>query len=169
MAIREFLVTGRQTPTEANAEPRIFRMRLFAANDVAAKSRFWYFMKQQNRVKKANGQILDVTEVFHKGGVVARNYGIMIRFQSNAWIHNMYKEYRATSTIEAVEKMYAEMAGQHRARFSTIQIIKVAEVSAHEARKNQEFRTDKIAFPVMQRRLPTDKKVKAVAHRPNLF
>jgi large subunit ribosomal protein L18Ae len=39
-------------------------MRIFAEDEVHAKSRFWYFLKRSNKVKKASGEILSVSEVF---------------------------------------------------------------------------------------------------------
>jgi len=38
-------------------------MNVFAPNTVVAKSRFWYYMSMLNRVKKANGEILQINEV----------------------------------------------------------------------------------------------------------
>jgi len=41
-------------------------MRIFAPNTQVAKSRFWYFLKQARKVKKASGEIVAVNEVlFH--------------------------------------------------------------------------------------------------------
>ena len=45
MGLREFQVVGRHLPTEADPTPKIYRMRIFAPNDVVAKSRFWYFLR----------------------------------------------------------------------------------------------------------------------------
>ena len=42
---------------------KVYRMNLFAKNKVVARSRFWYFMKRLCRVKKANGQIISVSQV----------------------------------------------------------------------------------------------------------
>lgn len=39
-------------------------MRLFAPNSVVAKSRFWYFLKKLRKVKKANGEIVSLNEVW---------------------------------------------------------------------------------------------------------
>lgn len=33
-------------------------MRIFAPNDVVAKSRYWYYLRQLKKVKKANGEIV---------------------------------------------------------------------------------------------------------------
>jgi len=38
-------------------------MRIFAPNPQVAKSRFWYFLKQARKVKKASGEIVAVNEV----------------------------------------------------------------------------------------------------------
>lgn len=38
-------------------------MRLFAPNEVVAKSRFWYFLKKLRKVKKSAGEIVSLNEV----------------------------------------------------------------------------------------------------------
>jgi len=38
-------------------------MRIFAPNDVVAKSRFWYYLRQLKKVKKANGEIVALNVV----------------------------------------------------------------------------------------------------------
>ena len=42
-------------------------MRIFAPNDVVAKSRYWYYLRQLKKVKKASGEIvaLNVVRGFH--------------------------------------------------------------------------------------------------------
>lgn len=45
MGLQEFQVVGRHLPTESDPTPKIYRMRIFAPNDVVAKSRFWYFLR----------------------------------------------------------------------------------------------------------------------------
>lgn len=39
------------------------RMRIFAPNDVVAKSRFWYYLRQLKKVKKASGEIVALNVV----------------------------------------------------------------------------------------------------------
>lgn len=56
-------MVGRHLPTEKDATPKLFRMRLFAPNEVIAKSRFWYFMRKLKKVKKVNGEIVGINEV----------------------------------------------------------------------------------------------------------
>lgn len=40
-------------------------MRIFAPNEVVAKSRFWYFLGKLRKIKKANGEIVSVNQVRH--------------------------------------------------------------------------------------------------------
>ena len=61
--MKEYHVVGRKAPTEAEPSPPIYRMRLFAPNEVVAKSRYWYFMHQIQKMKKSTGDILAVSEV----------------------------------------------------------------------------------------------------------
>ena len=64
--LHEYQVIGRKLPTEHDATPKLYRMRIFAPNTQVAKSRFWYFLKQARKVKKASGEIVAVNEVlFH--------------------------------------------------------------------------------------------------------
>ena len=81
MGLIEYQVVGRHLPTENEPNPKIYRMRIFAPNDVVAKSRFWYFLRCANmlpisqdrcahrgyrklkKVKKANGEIIGVNVV----------------------------------------------------------------------------------------------------------
>jgi hypothetical protein len=59
----EYQVIGRHLPTEDEPTPKLYRMRIFAPNEVVAKSRFWYYLRKLKKVKKANGEIVAVTKV----------------------------------------------------------------------------------------------------------
>lgn len=61
--LTEYQVIGRHLPTEKNPAPKLYRMRIFAANTVVAKSRFWYFLMKLRKVKKANGEIVSLNVV----------------------------------------------------------------------------------------------------------
>ena len=86
MPIQEYQVVGRHLPTESEPTPKIYRMRIFAPNEVVAKSRFWYFLRcapqtrryavapirvavtdpasrRLDKVKKASGEIIGVNVV----------------------------------------------------------------------------------------------------------
>lgn len=60
---QEYQIIGRHLPSEANPTPKIYRMRVFAPNEVVAKSRFWYFLGKLRKIKKANGEIVSVNQV----------------------------------------------------------------------------------------------------------
>eukprot|EP00467_Chlorarachnion_reptans_P017464 CAMPEP_0114506678 /NCGR_PEP_ID=MMETSP0109-20121206/11555_1 /TAXON_ID=29199 /ORGANISM="Chlorarachnion reptans, Strain CCCM449" /LENGTH=191 /DNA_ID=CAMNT_0001685281 /DNA_START=97 /DNA_END=672 /DNA_ORIENTATION=- len=110
-------------------EPKIYRMKIFAPNTVVAKSRFWYFLSKLKKIKRANGEIITINEIFEKQPNHVKNYGIWLRYDSRSGTHNMYKEFRDTTLVGAVQKMYAEMASRHRCRKSSIQIIKTCIVA----------------------------------------
>ena len=61
--VHNYLVVGRSHPSESNPNPKIFKMRIFADDAVRAKSKFWYFLKKLNKVKKSHGEILSINEV----------------------------------------------------------------------------------------------------------
>jgi large subunit ribosomal protein L18Ae len=61
--LQEYQVIGRHLPSEANPTPKLYRMRIFAPNDVVAKSRFWYFLAKLRKIKKANGEIVSLNKV----------------------------------------------------------------------------------------------------------
>eukprot|EP00163_Fabomonas_tropica_P019687 TRINITY_DN3451_c0_g1_i3.p1 TRINITY_DN3451_c0_g1~~TRINITY_DN3451_c0_g1_i3.p1 ORF type:complete len:182 (+),score=65.19 TRINITY_DN3451_c0_g1_i3:472-1017(+) len=169
---RQYQVVGRAKPSEANPDPVTYRMKIFARNEVAAKSRFWYFINRMKKVKRSNGQLLAINEIFPKKNGVARNYGLWIRYMSRSGTHNMYKEYRATTINDAVRQMYEELASRHRARKSSIQIMRTAEVAASATRRNntKQFHDSNIKFPLAHRQLTTSlKKYKTTfkASRPH--
>lgn len=60
---QEYQVIGRHLPTEADPTPKLYRMRVFAGNEVIAKSRFWYYLRSLRKIKKANGEIVSVNVV----------------------------------------------------------------------------------------------------------
>jgi hypothetical protein len=61
----QYQVVGRLKPSaqKGTRKSTIYKMNVFAPNSVVAKSRFWYYMSMLNRVKKANGEILQINEV----------------------------------------------------------------------------------------------------------
>ena len=122
--IKQYWVTGRQLPSESNADPTCYRIRVFAKNTVIARSHFWYEMKRQNKVRKCQGEIVAVSEIFERKTNSVKNYGIVLKYLTRTGIVNMYKEYRDVTLCGAVSQMYSEMAGRHSAKGDTIHIIK---------------------------------------------
>jgi large subunit ribosomal protein L18Ae len=68
--LKEYQVIGRHLPSESNPNPKLYRMRIFAINDVVAKSRFWYFLSKLRKVKKTNGEIVSLNEVWSNENMV---------------------------------------------------------------------------------------------------
>ncbi|KAH0997968.1 hypothetical protein GBA52_021832 [Prunus armeniaca] len=56
----QYQVVGRKLPTASIEHPKIYRMKLWATNEVRAKSKFWYFLRKLKKVKKSNGQVLAI-------------------------------------------------------------------------------------------------------------
>eukprot|EP00914_Ancora_sagittata_P022326 GHVO01044415.1.p1 GENE.GHVO01044415.1~~GHVO01044415.1.p1 ORF type:complete len:188 (-),score=18.91 GHVO01044415.1:104-646(-) len=149
MKIQEYSVVGRRIPTAKDPEPKVFRMQIFARNHVVAKSRFWYFMKRINKVKHANGEILETKEIVEKKCKKVKNYAIWLRYDSRTGTHNVYKEFRDLSKCGAISQMYAEMAGRHRARAHSISIMKIAEIRNDQCKRPHmlQLQTKGLKFP----------------------
>merc|ERR1711975_77265 len=157
---RQYEVIGRHVPTKNDPNPKAYRIKLFTRNETQARSRFWYFIRRLVKMKKANAEILSIREIFEKKPEKVSKYGLWLRYDSRSGTTNMYKEYAALTQNEAVQMMYQEMAGRHRARFSSIHIIKIAELEAAKCiRPNiKQFLKAKIAFPLPHRITRANKK-----------
>merc|ERR1712146_260428 len=105
------------------------------------------------RVKKANGQIISVNQIFEKSPSVVKNFGIWFRYESRTGTHNAYKEFRELSLTDAISAMYQDMAGRSRAKGAAIQILKTAELTASECKRPniKEYPSSKIRFPLPHR------------------
>mmetsp|Transcript_25589 Transcript_25589/g.76231 ORF Transcript_25589/g.76231 Transcript_25589/m.76231 type:complete len:188 (-) Transcript_25589:73-636(-) len=171
--MHQYQIVGRAAPTPKNPVPKIYRMRLFAKNEVLAKSRFWYFMKKLNKAKKSGGELLAVNELFDKGPNKVKNYGVWLRYQSRTNTHNMYKEYRDVTINGAISQLYSEMAGRHRADPGTIQIINTAPIPAAACRRDhvKEMHDSKLKFPIVRKIPLLTKKNRTTfkANRPMTF
>ncbi|KAJ7625573.1 ribosomal L18ae/LX protein domain-containing protein [Roridomyces roridus] len=170
MGLQEFQVIGRHLPTEADPTPKIFRMRIFAPNEVVAKSRFWYFLRQLKKVKKANGEIIGVNVIHEKKPLKVKNFGIWIRYDSRSGTHNMYKEFRDLSRADAVKSLYQDMAARHRARFRSIHILRVVEIEKTEDVRRpyiKQLMVPNLKFPLPHR--VTKFRSTFIANRPSTF
>merc|ERR1711978_784696 len=127
--------TGRKLPSESQSSPPLYRVRLFAPDPIAAKSRFWYFVSYYKKVNKTAGEIVSVKKVAESSPTVVKNFGIWLRYDSRSGSHNMYREYRDLTAAGAVTQCYRDMGARHRARATSIQIIKVEEVAAKNCRR----------------------------------
>merc|ERR1719198_1984665 len=158
--IHEYQIVGRKRPSELQPEPPIFRMRIFAKDSVKAKSRFWYFLSKYHKMKKTTGEILAVNEIYEKKPNVVKNYAAFVRYDSRSGTHNLYKEYRDTTRVGAVNQLYLDMAGRHRVRTRSVQIIDVKEIASKDCRRAYvtEFHDSNIRFPLPHRVQRTSEK-----------
>lgn len=151
--MHQYEVSGRMKPTKTDSNPKVYRMKIFAANTVVARSRFWYYMSLLKRVKKANGEICAVHEIFEKNANHIQNFGVQIRYDSRSGTHNMYKEFRALTLNDAIDMMYAELASRHRVRKSSVQIIRTTTLAPSECKRPRttQFHNSKLEFPLVHR------------------
>ncbi|KAI3382180.1 hypothetical protein SNEBB_002029 [Seison nebaliae] len=169
--LREYYIIGRKVPTDDNPNPPNYEMRIFACNEVQAKSRFWYFISNLRNIKKGLGEIVDIKEIQEKADRV-KNFAIWLRYDSRSGTHNMCREYRDVTAAGAVTACYRDMGAQHRARAHSIQIIDVKPIPASDCRKPsiRAFHNPKIAFPLTR---PVKSKITKrktfVANRPTTY
>merc|ERR1712224_21051 len=151
--IKQFQLVGRAAPTQKTPVPKIYRMKVFAASKVLAKSKFWYFMKKLCKAKKTGGEMLAINEIFENNPNAVKNYGIWLRYRSRTDQPNMYKEYRDLTINGAVSQMYAEMSGRHRAHAESITIMKTAIIPASKVRRDhvKQMLNSKLKFPVVRK------------------
>merc|ERR1712226_1109782 len=167
-SMRTFQVIGRGTSDE---DAKLYKMKLFAPNEVVAKSRYWYFLSQIVKAKKATGEVVSIKEVHEKKTDTIKNYGIFLRYDSRSGTHNMYKEFRDTTLNGSINQMYNDMAGRHRARKRSVYVIKAEALRPKECKRTstKAFHDDKMKFPLPHRaQLRTHKRYKALysASRP---
>ena len=151
--MRLYQVIGRKAPTKNDENPPAYRMKIFAPNEVIAKSRFWYFMHQMRKMKKTTGEILDVNEITEKNPTSIKNFGIWVKYNSRSGTHNMYREYRDVTLNGAIDNLYNDMAGRHRARFESIQIIRTATVADADCKRNTtpQYHAADLKYPLPHR------------------
>jgi large subunit ribosomal protein L18Ae len=129
-------------------------MRIFAPNTVVAKSRFWFFIRRNSKVdekiKRANGEILHIREVPEESPSVVKNFGIWIRYHSRSGISNMYKEYRDVTLVGAIQQLLTEMSARHRAAYHNIHVIKTCTITRTEP-AGEEDSDEAKAEPVLRR------------------
>ncbi|SCU84977.1 LAMI_0C09648g1_1 [Lachancea mirantina] len=168
--LNEYQVIGRRLPTESVPEPKLFRMRIFAQNEVVAKSRYWYFLQRLHKVKKASGEIVSVNVISEPHPTTVKNFAVWVRYDSRSGTHNMYKEIRDVTRVGAIESLYQDMAARHRARFRSIHILKVTEIEKTADVKRpyvKQFLTKDLKFPLPHR---VEKSTKVFAYkRPSTY
>merc|ERR1711874_71255 len=107
--LKENRVIGRKMPTESEPVTPLYRMRIFATDQIVAKSRFWYFLRQ---LRKTTGEIVSVEEIREKKPLVIKNFGVWLRYDSRSGTHNMYREYRDLTVNSAITQCYRDMGAR---------------------------------------------------------
>ena len=174
---RQFLIYGRPLPTEQNKTPKICVAKIFAKNEAFAKSRFWKLNLRNHKLKKSQGEIIKIQEVHEKQHLVARNFGIFLRYKSSTGYHNLFKEFRDVSVKGAINQLYSEMAGAYHVDNEKVQIINTVELtkeqlSIRNPRCLQWEKTNTIAFPIWKKTIrKTHNKYRTnfSAHKPAVF
>jgi len=168
----EYQIIGRKKPTPTDPKPKVYRMIVFAPNIGSAKTRFWYYMRSLQRVKRSNGEILSVNRLFEKRPERVKNFHIALRYKSSTSEHNITKEFRDVTRVGAVNQMLMDMAGRHRTRSHRLQIMQVKEVASKDVVRpaTKQFINSKIKFPLPHRvlRAPSAQfRTKFKARRPS--
>lgn len=162
--LRHYVVVGRETPSEKNPKPTVYKFEVFAPNYVVAKSRFWRMMRIKNKVKATQGDVLSCRAV-KDAKLAARNYSVDIAYYSQrcGYTH-MVKEFRDVSKTGAVSQAYHDLASRHRARYNNIELLSVKSIPNHECRRTNivQYHQDKLSFPLLQRRDKAARKDRAI-------
>mmetsp|Transcript_13872 Transcript_13872/g.22986 ORF Transcript_13872/g.22986 Transcript_13872/m.22986 type:complete len:184 (+) Transcript_13872:25-576(+) len=151
--MKQYQVVGRKAATEENPNPEAYRMIIFSPNAVIAKSKFWYYMHQFRKMKKTTGEILDCVEIREKDTGFVKNFGIWLRYSSRSGTHNMYREFRDVKLTGAVSQLYDEMAGRHRTRPRSIQIIRTGVIANEDLKRanGMQYAKEDVKFPLPHR------------------
>ncbi|KAL0233585.1 hypothetical protein PCE1_002099 [Barthelona sp. PCE] len=135
LGMREFIIHGRKNPSERDPQPVVFKMNIFAENEVVAKSRFWRYVTKLRKVKKTAGHLLSVEEIHEKNNCQVKNFAIFIRYNSRTGTHNMRREFRAISRCDAIDQLYKEMNGRHRVRSNDVHVINVERIGTADIKR----------------------------------
>ena len=169
--LHQYTVVGRKYPTATAQNPTLYKMTIFAPNEIVARSRYWYFMSRLHKVKKTSGEIVSVLEVFEKHPTVIKNFGIWLRYDSRSGTHNMYREYRDLSAAAAVTAAYRDMGARHSTRARSIHIRRVDVIPAAKCRRAavKQFHDYSIRFPLPHRIVKSQVQSTFTAARPTTF
>ena len=105
-----------------------------------------------------------------------KTFGIVCTYKSKFGYHTLYKEFRSTSLTGAVDQLYSDMVGRHKAQRESLVIVRTTEIKGDVEKLSKRAYTKQIVkegikFPLLQRRIRPPKAFRKVfhAHRPNLF
>ena len=168
--LKHYQVVGRESPSEKNANPTVYKFEVFAPNFVVAKSRFWKLMKEKNKIKSTNGDLLTVKTVKDKK-LIARNYVVdLVYYSQQCGYTNMTKEFRDVSKSGAVSQAYNDLASRHRARYHNIEVLGVKSIANGDCKRPAviQFHKSNLSFPLVQRKTKVARKDRAIFVKKNM-
>lgn len=151
--LKQYQVIARPLPTKECENPVAVSVQVFAPDEICAKSEFWNVSRRIARLKKNNGEVLSVRQVIEPEPHRAKTYGVWLTFKSIRSMHNIYKEYRDTTTEGAVTRLYQEMAGTHNVHPCGITIIKICEIKDAAQVKHhtiKQFMEPNLKYPIVE-------------------
>jgi len=148
--LNQYYIIGREWPNDHKKEPELFFMKIYAPNNIVAKSRFWYFLKKTRKIKKSMGEVVSFKKIRPLKTNFVRNFGIWIKYESKNGPINMYKEYRDVSGTGAIQQMYLEMAGSYKVKWSSIVVLRTEEINKEDCirTKIKQFHGSTKNFPL---------------------
>merc|ERR1711977_726375 len=132
----QFQVLGRMRPNGKNHIPPLFRMKIWAKDSLRAQSKFWFFLRKIQRIKKTKGHTVYCQAIFEKKPTVSKLFGIWITFESRTGNHNAFKEYSDMSLNGAVNQLHMEMASRHKIQTESVQILKTAAIAPERCKRS---------------------------------
>ena len=78
--MQQYEICGRQV-VNAKPDTEIFKMTIFAPNEIVAQSRYWYFLNQLQRIKRTHGQMVSC-KLIAEDDTDVKNFGITIRYRT---------------------------------------------------------------------------------------
>ncbi len=153
---RRFLVFGRVKPTEENPNPEIIVVNVFGRNTAFARSRYWKTNRVLNKIKRSQGEILKIQEIFDSGKLRAKNFGIFLKYRSRTGVINCFKEYRDVNLAGAIDQMFNEMGGNYSVNNQGVEIIRTVvlqedQLKLRNPRCKQWMNTKEIKYPLWKR------------------
>jgi large subunit ribosomal protein L18Ae len=162
--LKHYQVVGRESPSDKNSNPTVFKFEVFAPNFVVAKSRFWKIMREKNKIKSTHGDVLSC-KVVRDRKIAARNYSVdLVYYSQRCGFTQMTKEFRDVSKSGAVSQAYHDLASRHRARYHNVEVLGVKSIANHQCRRLSiiQFHKDKLSFPLLHRNVKAARKDRAI-------
>lgn len=144
--MKEYQIVGKSSDP---AETSLYKITIFANNEVVAKSRFFKYMSKINKIKKNSAEIVSIVQKNEKNLLKARSYGIWIQMKIKRSLKNLYKEYRETSRVNAVKKCFNSLYSLYKVKYFDIDIVSIVELKDDEIKKEEvkQFTKASIRFP----------------------